>query len=438
MKQHLVVKLCEGPAARIDAPAWRRFITDKSREVTSLTPRFDAVMRERALEFWVTREYELLVPGGSADERAHGLDRTYRVILKQDAAVPADLVERIAALREVEQVFPIMVAGAALPTPGLATQASRTGAADLIQLAYAKLLTRGRRDVTIAVLDTGVDINHPELRDRVTKRMDFVDLNGLDTTDFVGDFLGLDDVPQDEVGHGTHVSGIIGARGLKMDEGVAPECSLMAVRVLATMSDRGRRVGAGIVDNINAGIKYAVDNGADVINMSLGIRHAGGGLPHEDVIRYALAKGVTVVAASGNDGTAEKYYPGALDGVWAVGATDEDGEIAGFTSYGARIGLVAPGSRIYSAFADGGYATASGTSQAAPFVSGAVGLMKSLARQFGARLSNADLTRIFRHSCERGDGRMRTERGGYGALNLADALKYLTHELNGPMMKEVR
>jgi len=360
------------------------------------------------------------------------------VILKQDVDVPAGLVERIAALPEVEQVFPITVAGAALPTPSLATQASRAGAADLIQLAYAKLLTRGRRDVTIAVLDTGVDINHPELRDRITKRMDFVDLNGLDTTDFVGDFLGLDDVPQDEVGHGTHVSGIIGARGLKMDEGVAPDCSLMAVRVLATMSDRGRKVGAGIVDNINAGIKYAVDNGADVINMSLGIRHAGGGLPHEDVIRYALAKGVTVVAASGNDGTAEKYYPGALDGVWAIGATDEDGEIAGFTSYGARIGLVAPGSRIYSAFADGGYATASGTSQAAPFVSGAVGLMKSLARQFGARLGNADLTRIFRHSCERGDGRMRTERGGYGALNLADALKYLLHELNGPMMKEVR
>ena len=64
--------------------------------------------------------------------------------------------------------------------------------------------------------------------------------------------------------------------------------------------------------------------------------------------------------------------------------------------------------------------------------------MKSLARQFGARLSNADLTRIFRHSCERSDGRMRTERGGYGALNLADALKYLSHELNGPMMKDVR
>ncbi len=206
MKQHLVVKLREGPEARIDAPAWRRFINDKSREITRLTPRFDAAMRDRGLGFWVTREYELLVPGGSADERAHGLDRTYRVILQRDADVPVDLVDRVAALPEVETVFPIRVAGAELPTPALATQASRAAGADLIQLAYAKLMTRGRRDVTIAVLDTGVDINHPELRDRVTKRMDFVDLNGLDTTDFVGDFLGLDDVPHDEVGHGTHVS----------------------------------------------------------------------------------------------------------------------------------------------------------------------------------------------------------------------------------------
>ena len=125
------------------------------------------------------------------------------------------------------------------------------------------------------------------------------------------------------MGHGTHVSGIIAGKGLQMDEGVAPECSLMAVRVLATMKDGDRLVGAGIVDNINSGIKWAVDNGADVINMSLGIRHTGGGLPHQDVVRYALSKNVAVVAASGNDGTAERYYPGALKGVFAVGAADE-------------------------------------------------------------------------------------------------------------------
>lgn len=438
MKQHLVVKLRDWPGLGVDAPEWRRFINDKSRAVCRLTPSFDRLMADVNLPFWVTHEYELTAAGGSAEERAHGLERTYRVILQSDVEIPDGLVPRVAALPEVEAVRPIGVSGAELPAPALAGTASVRGSGDLIQLAYAKLLTRGRHDVSIAVLDTGVDIDHPELAGRVAKRMDFVDLNGLDTSGFVGDFLGLDDVPQDEVGHGTHVSGIIAARGLKMDEGVAPDCSLMAVRVLATMTDGGRRVGAGIVDNINAGIKWAVDQGADVINMSLGIRHAGGGLPHQDVIRYALAKGVTVVAASGNDGTNEKYYPGALPGVWAVGATDETGEVAGFTSYGARIGLVAPGSHIYSSFADGGYAVASGTSQAAPFVSGAVGLLKSFARQFGARLSHGDLEAVFRHSCDRADGRLRSERAGYGQLNLADALTFLRHQLGGPTLKEVR
>src|SRR4029077_6622898 len=136
-----------------------------------------------------------------------------------------------------------------------------------------------------------------------------------------GHFRGADDDVTDEVGHGTHVSGIVGARGLQMDEGVAPDCSLVAIRVLATMMRDGRRFGAGIVDNINRGLKHAVDTShADVINMSLGIKAAGGGLPHADVIRYALSRNVTVVAASGNDGTPERYYPGALPGVCAVGA----------------------------------------------------------------------------------------------------------------------
>jgi subtilisin family serine protease len=302
-------------------------------------------------------------------------------------------------------------------------------AADLIHLPYAKAITRGSPEVMVAVLDTGVDRSHPELSGKIAKQMDLVNLEGLDTKGFVGDYLGLDDLPDDEVGHGSHVSGIIVAKGLKMDEGVAPDCRLMAVRVLATMSANGRRYGAGIVDNINAGIKYAVDRGADVINMSLGIRHVGGGLPHEDVIRYAISKNVTVVAASGNDGTAEKYYPGALKGVWAVGATDEDGRVATFTSWGAPISVVAPGSGIYSAFANGGYAHATGTSQASPFVAGAIALLKSFALRHGARLSNGDLAELFRHTSERADSRLRSERAGYGLINLADAFKLLSRRL---------
>ena len=252
-----------------------------------------------------------------------------------------------------------------------------------------------------------------------------VDLQGLDTRDFIGVTTGYNRPPEDEVGHGTHVCGILAAKGLQMDEGVAPGCSLMAVRVLATMKVGDRLVGAGIIDNINAGIKWAVDNGADIINMSLGIKHEGGGLPHEDIIRYALSKNVTVVAASGNDGTAERYYPGALPGVIAVGAVDGAGNVTNFTSYGANIMVVAPGLNIYSSFAHNTYAFASGTSQASPFVAGAIGLMKSYAAQQRHTLTNREIAYLLMNTADKADSRLRNEHAGYGLINLADTFKLL-------------
>jgi len=297
-------------------------------------------------------------------------------------------------------------------------------------LDFAQAMTRGRADVRVAVLDTGVNLAHPELRGKIVAQADFVDLAGLDTSSFVGDFLGADDDPEDELGHGTHVAGIIAGEGVAMDPGIVPQCRLMAVRVLATLQVGDTTQGAGIVDNINPAIKWAVDRGADVINMSLGIRHMGGGLPHEDVIRYALARGVTVVAASGNDGTDTKYYPGALPGVVAVGAVDDHGQVAPFSSYGARITVVAPGVNILSSFAHGRYAVASGTSQASPAVAGAVALLKSLARDHDARLGVDDIARILRETSDKPDARLRTVHAGYGVINMTDAVKSLLDSLN--------
>lgn len=431
MKQHVVIKLRQPLADAMSIPYWEDMIGDKSRVRESANADVDAIMRELGLKFWLAHEYRPRGEEPGPAEIREGLDRTYRMILQQDYDLPAGLVDRIRLLPSVEDARALDVTQAPLPTPQLAQQASvRTrGAADLIYLPYAQMFTKGVAEVKVAVLDTGVDVEHPELAGKVRQRADFVNLQGLDTSGFVGDFMGFDDAPDDEVGHGTHVSGIIAARGLQMDEGVAPNCSLMAVRVLATMKDGDKLVGAGIVDNINTGIKWAVDHGADIINMSLGIRHMGGGLPHQDVIRYALAKNVAVVAASGNDGTAERYYPGALQGVFAIGATDDAGQVAGFTSYGATITAMAPGSRIYSSFARHRYAFASGTSQAAPFVSGALALMKSYARERGANLTNRAITRILKHTSDRIDRNRRSVRAGYGLINLADAFKFLKHEL---------
>ena len=430
MKFHVIVKLRDELPGGLDLPDWQDFISDKSVIRERLVPDVDRILDEFALRFWVTREYRPAGETWSAEERAQGLNRTYRLILQRDYATPATLVDRIRHVPAVEDARGLQVGAA--PLPALATQASvARKAGDLINLGYAKALTTGRSDVRVAVIDTGVDAGHPELPRKVVGQADFVELGDLDTAEFIGDKHGYDTVAEDEVGHGTHVAGIVASRGARMDEGVVPDCSIVAVRVLATMRRDGRLFGAGIVDNINPGIKYAVDEGrADVINMSLGIRNVGGGLPHADVIRYALSRNVTVVAASGNDGTQERYYPGALPGVCAVGAADADGRVAGFTSYGAPITCLAPGTDIYSSFAHGTYASASGTSQASPFVAGAVAAMKCFAKDNGARLRNDLIFEVLRHTSDKVDHRLRHQRAGYGLLNLADAFKYLSHSLN--------
>ncbi len=215
-----------------------------------------------------------------------------------------------------------------------------------------------------------------------------------------------------------------------MAMGVVPNCTLIPVRVLGAMRDGSDVVGAGLIDNINTGIKWAVDQGADLINMSLGIRHGGGGLPHAEVIDYALRKGVTVVAASGNDGTQASYYPGALPGVIAVGAVDQDDQMAPFSTYGQQVSFVAPGTDIYSSYKAQGYAFASGTSQAAPFVTGSIALLKSFAVANRKTLTDGQVTYLLKRTADRPDHRLRTDRWGYGRINLLDAVRLLNYKLN--------
>ncbi len=343
--------------------------------------------------------------------------------------IPPEFINKIKAVPYVIEATVLQVVETELPDRRLSTQTSYDPkkAAELIYLRYAQMLTKGHPSVKIAVLDTGVNLNHRELTGKLVDPADFVNIQGLDTTEFIGDLTDNDQIPEDEVGHGTHVSGIIAAKGIEMDEGVCPNCRIMPVRVLATMKNGKKIMGAGIIDNINTGIKYAVDKGADIINMSLGIKHEGGGLPHEDVIKYALSKNVTIVAASGNDGSPEKYYPGALPGVIAVGAVDNSGIVTAFSSYGAEITVVAPGLDIYSSFSNNTYSFASGTSQASPFVCGSIGLMKSYARQKGKNLTNDTIRYILKHTSDKVDNQLRNEKAGYGLINLADAFKLLNY-----------
>ncbi len=431
MRPHLIVKT----RTRIsrELPHWEQIIENKRAAVEQFGTSLDTVFRRHRAPFWLTQEYPAALHAGfDGIESASGLASTYRVILQDASSVSPELLRDVQAHPGVEWAH---VGGIAHTTlPHLATQASRSPIsswpADAIGLDYAHAFSKGSEQITVAVLDTGVDQAHPELVGRVRNQKDVVDFEGLDTSAFLGDLFGVDDSADDEVGHGTHVAGIIAGAGTKMPQGVAPRCTVLPVRVLAAMNDGGRRVGAGLVDNINVGIKWAVDNGADVINMSLGIQHEQGGVPHAEVVKYALAKGVTIVAAAGNDGLENRYYPGAIPGVLAIGAFERSGEVASFSTFGPHIAFLAPGVEILSAAPGGKYAAASGTSQAAPFASGAIGLLKSFALGEGRRLDDRNVKTVLSNTSDRLDNRPRHPRAGGGRLNLADAVRFLAHNLN--------
>ncbi|GAA1597050.1 S8 family peptidase [Actinoplanes couchii] len=215
--------------------------------------------------------------------------------------------------------------------------------------------------VTVAVIDTGVDANHPDLRGTV--------LPGYDAT------VRKAGVSRDGNGHGTHVAGTIAAL-TGNDVGisaVAPDARILPVKVL---SDSG----SGNMSDTATGIVWAADNGAQVINMSLGGTTRVTAV--STAIAYARSRGVTVVAAAGNERAAGSpaSYPGADAGVIAVAATDAADKVAPYSNAGSYVDVAAPGSSILSTYPTAlgaQYRSLSGTSMAAPHVAAAAALLKS-------------------------------------------------------------
>ncbi len=228
----------------------------------------------------------------------------------------------------------------------------------------------GSFPVVVAVLDTGVDLSHPEFAGRVVQGPDFVD-GGV--------------VQGDLNGHGTHVAGIVAAavNGSGV-EGLAPEMVLLAVRVLDES-------GYGDDAWVAAGVDWAVDAGVDVINLSLGSDADHQGL--RAAVARAVAADVVVVAAAGNDGPdAPALFPAALPEVLTVTASDSADFPALFSASGSHVALLAPGSMIFSSVPDGGFGWMSGTSQSAPFVSAAAGLLLATFPDWSAVQVRAVLT----------------------------------------------
>ena len=431
MKPHILLTLTKDVTPGL-TPYWEDVAQRKVTASTHLTPALDEVLEKYGRSCQVTREYR---PAKRNDwdhhERESKFDRIYRLILQQNTEIPTALINDISVIPNVEAVNPGKVATVDLPqviAKGLSLDTDMRSRRS-IHLPEAHEYSQGDPQIMVAVLDTGIDLDHPELTDVLLPGADFVDIiDGAGT--FLGDYLGYDEDPDDEVGHGTHVAGIIAGQGLKMPLGVVPRCKILPVRVLGALKRGSKKVGAGLVDNINSGIKWAIDQGADVINMSLGIEHTDGGLPHEAVVNYARRKGVSIVAASGNDGREQLYYPGALPHVIAVGALNESDKIAAFSTYGKQVDFAAPGTDIYSTYIGNDYGFSTGTSHASPFVAGAIALLKSYARQrHKANLSDRQVKYVLKHTADKLDKRFKHPKAGFGQLNVLDALRLLDYKL---------
>ena len=263
-----------------------------------------------------------------------------------------------------------MARGTSVPEPSKNSEPYRGQYAmnGALSLSDAHSKTRGRGAV-VAVLDTGVQMGHPELKNRITgknKRRDFVDGRGGPADSADGKDNDRDGVKDEMVGHGTHVAGVVRL--------AAPQARIMPVRVL---NSDGRSHSFVVAK----GIEYAERKGADVINLSLGV--AGESEFLDDVIDDAAEEAV-VVAAAGNSNSSRPHHPAAEEDVLAVTSANEQLNKSDFANYGRWVDVAAPGSNIYSLFPRSKYASWSGTSMATPFVAGQAALIRSERPRMGA------------------------------------------------------
>ncbi|MCO8244145.1 MULTISPECIES: S8 family peptidase [unclassified Haladaptatus] len=231
----------------------------------------------------------------------------------------------------------------------------------------------------IAIVDTGIDDDHPDLQANVGSGKSFVTCGSGGYTGsciLYGNSNSCNDSWSDDNNHGTHCAGIANAVDNSQGVvGVSTQATLHAVKVLDCS-------GSGSFSDIAAGVEYVADQGWDVASMSLGGSSSSQTL--KDAIEYAYDNGVVLVAAAGNDGQCTDCveYPGAYPETITVASSNDSDEQSSFSSQGPEVNIIAPGTDIYSTV-PGGYDTYSGTSMATPHVAGAVGQL--IAQGYSAR-----------------------------------------------------
>lgn len=258
------------------------------------------------------------------------------------------------------------------------------------------------KNVKVAIVDTGIDLKHPDLLANIRTGINIIRPTRT---------------PDDDSGHGSHVAGIIGALSNTVGVvGIAPNVELYPVKVLKSN-------GVGYLSDIIAGIDWSVSHGMDVINLSLGTTTDIQSM--HDAVARADQAGIIVVAAAGNSG-GSVMYPAAYSEVISVGMIDENGQVDQYSSRGSELELVAPGSNIYSTYRGRTYRMMTGTSMASPHVAGAAALLRAMPSKCD---TNGDgkcnrseiLQRLESTATDLGEAG-RDNDSGFGLLNLAGAL----------------
>lgn len=309
---------------------------------------------------------------------------------------------------------------------------------DVIE-AYASLPNWSPEEVIVAVVDTGVDHNHEDLKDVMWVNPGEIPGDGIDNDNngYIDDIHGINTLERDEQGrassntmashwHGTHVSGTIAAtqnNGVGI-AGVANNVKIMALRTVPDNSDE-------LDSNVVESFKYAAENGAKVINCSFGKSNNEGGMVVRDVINEIGEKyGVLVVVSSGNDSwgpfswqdnDTNLKYPASFDSpnMLVIASTASSGKLSNFSNIGKlTVDVAAPGSSIYSTINGNGYSSASGTSMAAPNASGVAAMVLGYYPQLGVNGLKEALTSSVVKSPD-----LEEKMTSGGRINLKSALK---------------
>ncbi len=304
---------------------------------------------------------------------------------------------------------------------------SRGKAGEDVNAEKAWEISKGSKEVIVAVIDTGIDFTHPDLKDQMWTND--AELNGIEGVDDDGngyvddiygyDFANNDGNPTDGHSHGTHCAGVIGASHNSIGvKGVMANVKLMGIKFL-TDSGSGETIGA------IKSVEYAMRNGAHITSNSWGGGERSEAL--KEAIQAAQDAGTMFVAAAGNsrsDNDARPTYPAnyKVDGIVTVGAMDGKGNRSSFSNYGkTSVHVFAPGSNILSTVKNGGYKKMSGTSMATPFVSGVLGLL--LANEPGISIIEAK-NRLMESTV------LNSSLSKYSAAGRVDAFRMLNNERN--------